>query len=600
MAEREHQTLRAPQKELTAAQRAALAAAQALGRGFDVTCDFRLNLIKGPQRLVKTNDEDTYNVRIPGDIIIPNVSCDIKCIKGERMHFKSEVLPFVQMSARFNEGAAIPGKVPLGLFNSMYGFQGHWQTDQQSTKGLALDGWFISLYTLQLTSTGLTLCDEIKQAVPPSWEPRALASFIEKYGTHIITSVKIGGKDVIYARQLQSSSASIIQVQKIIQTMADKRFLGHTNDQNSKENSWKEKAFDFSGYESLQVYMQGVDIIPKRRGGDTNTGKSHQDWLSTISRIPDVIAMTFVPISSLLGGVPGSGFLSQAIKLYLRFKPPIGELECFLEFQIARQWSPPAFEMTVGPQRKESTLPVLQFSCLGSKLFVSGRQVTVGRKLVTGLRLCLEGKRQNRLAIYVNHLSTLPRLFQPHWGSHISIREPEWKEPARTDTRYFEAVQSNSYSHVCTNPVEWPDDSAYIVTGCQLKVWGSGRRNVLYLRLQFSEVPGCSVRRYMWDHTPASSQKSGFFSQLGFSTTFTGALNQNKEPAPFNPNSSICTVQPKTPVGNTKLLKYVDVTEMVKQAQDKPGHWLVTGAKLAVEGGKVCIHVKYSILLYPM
>jgi len=69
--------------------------------------------------------------------------------------------------------------------------------------------------------------------------------------------------------------------------------------------------------------MQGVDIIPKRRGGDINTGKSHQDWLSTISRIPDVIAMTFVPISSLLGGVPGSGFLSQAIKLYLRCMCPL-------------------------------------------------------------------------------------------------------------------------------------------------------------------------------------------------------------------------------------------------------------------------------------
>ncbi len=96
--------------------------------------------------------------------------------------------------------------------------------------------------------------------------------------------------------------------------------------------------------------------------------------------------------------------------------------------------------------------------------------MTVGRKPVTGLRLCLEGKRRNRLAIHVNHLSTLPRLFQPHWGSHISIREPEWKEPEKTDTRYFEAVQSNSYSHVCTNPVEWPDESAYIVTGCQLKV----------------------------------------------------------------------------------------------------------------------------------
>jgi hypothetical protein len=73
------------------------------------------------------------------------------------------------------------------------------------------------------------------------WLACCSASFIEKYGTHIITSVKIGGKDVIYARQHQSSSASIIQVQKIIQTMADKSFLGHTNDQNSKENIWKEK-----------------------------------------------------------------------------------------------------------------------------------------------------------------------------------------------------------------------------------------------------------------------------------------------------------------------------------------------------------------------
>jgi hypothetical protein len=437
MADREHRTSRAPQKDLTAAQRVASAAALALGRGFDVTCDFRLHFIKGPQQLVKTN-EDKYNVRIPGDIIIPNVSCDIKCIKGERMHFKSEILPFVQvldtidtmtnfflllscggsahsnvhctslicdcwsaylqMSARFNEGAAIHGKVPLGLFNSMYGFHGHWQTDQQSTKGLALDGWFISLYSLQLTSTALTLCDEIKQAVPPSWEPRALASFIEKYGTHIITSVKIGGKDVIYARQHQSSSASIIQVQKIIQTMADKSFLGHTNDQNSKENIWKEKVPDSYATSRTAARLnlemppmsfakEGVDIIPKRRGGDINTGKSHQDWLSTISRIPDVIAMTFVPISSLLGGVPGSGFLSQAIKLYLRFKPPIEELECFLEFQIARQWSPPAFEMTVGPQRKESTLPVLQFSCLGSKLFVSGRQVGGHQILVMSIDL---------------------------------------------------------------------------------------------------------------------------------------------------------------------------------------------------------------------
>jgi hypothetical protein len=33
---------------------------------------------------------------------------------------------------------------------------------------------------------------------------------------------------------------------------------------------------------------------------------------------PDVISMSFIPITSLLNGVPGSGFLSHAINLYLR------------------------------------------------------------------------------------------------------------------------------------------------------------------------------------------------------------------------------------------------------------------------------------------
>lgn len=114
---------------------------------------------------------------------------------------------------------------------------------------------------------------------------------------------------------------------------------------------------------------------------------------------------------------------------------------------------------------------------------------------------------------------------------------------------------------------------------------------------QHSHVVGVCVRIYsIW--CDCCETRTEVYSQcyINSDCLFGDLLLQ----APFNPNSSICTVQPKTPVGNPKLLKYVDVTEMVKQAQDKPGHWLVTGAKLAVEGGKVCIHVKYSLLLYPM
>ena len=45
---------------------------------------------------------------------------------------------------------------------------------------------------------------------------------------------------------------------------------------------------------------------------------SHQKWLLTVPETPDVIAMTFVPISSLISGIPGNGYLSHAVNLYMR------------------------------------------------------------------------------------------------------------------------------------------------------------------------------------------------------------------------------------------------------------------------------------------
>jgi MAC/Perforin domain len=59
-------------------------------------------------------------------------------------------------------------------------------------------------------------------------------------------------------------------------------------------------------------------VIYKRRGGRDIKEISHREWLNTVQGEPDVISMSFLPITSLLSGVPGSGFLNHAINLYLR------------------------------------------------------------------------------------------------------------------------------------------------------------------------------------------------------------------------------------------------------------------------------------------
>lgn len=66
--------------------------------------------------------------------------------------------------------------------------------------------------------------------------------------------------------------------------------------------------------------LQDIVSICKRRGGSDNRNLPHNEWLHTVQLEPDVISMSFIPITSLLNGVPGSGFLSHAINLYLRCK----------------------------------------------------------------------------------------------------------------------------------------------------------------------------------------------------------------------------------------------------------------------------------------
>ncbi|KAF8402496.1 hypothetical protein HHK36_010581 [Tetracentron sinense] len=322
--------------------------------------------------------------------------------------------------------------------------------------------------------------------------------------------------------------------------------------------------------------MQDVTVIFRRRGGD-DLVQSHIQWERTVRSSPDVIEMTFFPITSLLEGIKGNDHLTRAID-----KPPIEELRYFLEFQIPRIWAP-VHDNFPGHQRKEPVCPSLQFSIMGQKLYISQEQVSVGRKPVTGLRLCLEGVKQNRLSIQLQHLASLPKILQPYWDTHVAIGAPKWQGPEEQDSRWFEPVKWKNFSHVSTAPIENSEtftgdhSGVYVVTGAQLGVWDFGTRNVLHMKLLYSRLPGCTVRRSLWDHTPNDKSKK----------LVTGNTT----------NSGDSSSGSKDITGN-KFAKFVDMSEMRKGPQDSPGHWLVTGGKLGVDKGKIVLRVKYSLLNY--
>lgn len=84
-------------------------------------------------------------------------------------------LKYVQMSEHFNQELSLSGKIPSGMFNSMFSFKGSWQIDASTSKILAFDGWQIGLYTIELERSQITLSDKVKQEVPSTWDPAALA-----------------------------------------------------------------------------------------------------------------------------------------------------------------------------------------------------------------------------------------------------------------------------------------------------------------------------------------------------------------------------------------------------------------------------------------
>ncbi|GJU08401.1 hypothetical protein Tco_1124831 [Tanacetum coccineum] len=153
-------------------------AINSLGKGFDLTSDFRLKYCKGKDRLVVLNENEKELI-VPGFGSFKGVSPDIKCDKGDRVRYQSDILDFNQMSEFFNKKCSVPGKIPNGFFNAVFGFQsGSWATDAADTKYLGLDGYFIMLFNVHLDRYPLILSDEVRNAVPSTWDPPALASQI--------------------------------------------------------------------------------------------------------------------------------------------------------------------------------------------------------------------------------------------------------------------------------------------------------------------------------------------------------------------------------------------------------------------------------------
>ncbi|KAK1435319.1 hypothetical protein QVD17_01080 [Tagetes erecta] len=599
-------------------------AVESLGLGFDLASDFRLKYAKrchDGERLVELDESRKRDIVLPGcGTTVSGVSEDIRCDKGDRIRFKSDVLEFNKMSELLNQKSSIQGKVPSGYFNALFDLSGSWLKDAADAKYLAFDGYFISLYYLHLTASPLVLQESVKNSVPTCWNPMLLARFIQTYGTHIIVGMAVGGQDLICVKQKPSSTISSADLRGYLDDLGDNLFSdGGSPLIDWKTRDGKQKVPDVFT-RMLQPHTKqftnitetsskdGITVIECKRGGDVFSN-SYSKWLQTVGTNPEAMLFKFVPITSLLNGVRGSGYLSHAINLYLRYKPALEDLQYFLEFQVPRQWAPLFCELPLRHQRKKTSCPRLQFNFLGPKIYVSTTQVSCDEKPVIGLRLFLEGKKSNRLAMHVQHLSSVPDTITHALSKSTTTRRPsQWRGSDEYEPRVqiLEPVRWKRYSNVCSSMVKhdpnWlnqgPAGGAYIVTGAQLISKGNWPKTVLHLRLLFTHLPNCIIRKTEWASAPAVARKSSIFTNLSSTFSFTqrSVANEQKQQQPATLNSGVFPDSPPVPARYTKLRKFVDTDEVVRGPHDLPGHWLVIAGKLVMDGGKIGLHVKFALL----
>ncbi|KAL2342867.1 hypothetical protein Fmac_004152 [Flemingia macrophylla] len=565
---------------------AAQKAINSIGLGFDITQDIGFDNCKKGSRLIFINEEQCRNLEIPGGVSVPNVPNSIKCYGGESTRLHSGVLTSGQMLRHFNEQMRLEGNIATGHFCASFGLSGGSVKHLASIKSLTYDGWFINRYSIQLEKCHGELLDHVKEAMPLIWDPLALSRFIERFGTHVVVGVIMGGRDMLYVRQENTSHLDPDNVWKLLKDAASMKFTDSAENHSlTSEDLCKEK---------------NLFVIHSRRGGSSQK-VSHSEWLETIYSEPDVISMFLLPLTSL-SGISKSGYLISALNLYLHHKPPIEDLLHFLDFQLPRQWAPVPTEIRLGSNRKHKVDTWIRFSTSDPKLYINTIPVDVGNRPVTGLRLQLEGRSSDRLAIHLQHLTSLPKslIFSDHANAYLSCDSSRCK--------WHKKVKRNSISYVCTAPVE-PDDSASIVTGAQLHV----ENKCLFLRLCFSKVVGATLNKVPeWDKSSSLDEFSimsggteteiqqkgiGCLASL-IKVGFISKVEERGHPKPGDVtigSGPSWSSRPK-PVCMPELLRYVGTEENKRGPKDSPGHWVVSGARLSVENGKICLLVKYSLL----
>lgn len=80
-------------------QLAAEKAVSVIGQGYDLCTDIRFSSCKS--RLVEIDGNRTRDLVLPAGVVVPDVPSSIKCDKGERTRFRSDVLPFNQVIEKF-------------------------------------------------------------------------------------------------------------------------------------------------------------------------------------------------------------------------------------------------------------------------------------------------------------------------------------------------------------------------------------------------------------------------------------------------------------------------------------------------------------------
>ncbi|GKD54901.1 MACPF domain-containing protein, partial [Tanacetum coccineum] len=302
-----------------------------------------------------------------------------------------------------------------------------------------------------------------------------------------------------------------------------------------------------------------------KRGGDL-TSTSHCEWLLTVPSMPDAISFDFIPITSLIpAGIPGKGFLSHAINLYLRYKPPIGDLEYFLDFQAHKLWAPIHNELSLGPTNRAIRNPALNFNLMGPKLYVNTTQVSqlTARQSTQPSVPTLSCALGHMLAIHLQHLSETPVLYRDRISEAVNWRGSEDID----DPRFYEPIQWKKLSHISTAPVKYDPqwaipgkDASYIVTGAQLHVKKHDSKSILHLRLLYSRVSSSCIVQSSWTigQINQSARSSGFMSVL--STTLSGNPEKELRSSDVVVDSGIFPNGPPVEVATPKLLKFVDMT----------------------------------------